>query len=281
METTDLMGISQHICLYNNVNDGRLPSDFLGRYHIHILCLDGKMDFLLDGRRFTAGRHELVIWQMSSEVCDVTYSPDFQADFLLVSPGFLGRFNPEMAWAVRGFVFIKRHPAFRLGEEGLALCRENFALIRRRLAMRHLFGFEVLGRLLQIFLFDLWEIYSEEINAMQVRDNAAIQFFRFLELVRAHCRTQREVAFYADKLCVTPKYLSELCRKVSDLPASEWIDYYASYEIRKLLDDPALTLTDIADRMHFYNLSHFSRYAKRMLGLSPAEYRHRSKERDG
>lgn len=231
------------------------------------------MDFLLNGKSFFAEGGDLVIWQMSSEVSEVIYTPDFRADFLLVSSDFLGRFNPEMAWAVRGFVFIKLHPAFRLSEKGRVLCEEDFGLIRHRLKEEHLFGFEVVGRALQIFLFDLWEIYSQEISAMKTSDTTASTFFRFLELAQKHSSTEHEVSFYADKLCITPKYLSELCRKMSNLPASEWIGYYALYAIKKLLNDPALTLTDIADRMCFYNLSHFSRYAKRVLGVSHAEYR--------
>lgn len=261
------------VLLYNNVSDGVRPSDFTYRYHVHILCRNGRMDFVLNGKPFFAEKGDLVIWQMSSEVCEVNYTPDFCADFLLVSSDFLGRFNPEMTWAVHGFVFIKLHPAFKLGETGRALIEEDFGLIRHRLKEKHLFGFEVVGRALQIFLFDLWEIYSQEINAMQTSDTTASTFFRFLELAQKHSYSEREVSFYADKLCITPKYLSELCRKMSNLPASEWICYFALYEIKKLLNDTTLTLTDIADRMGFYNLSHFSRYTKRVLGISPAEYR--------
>lgn len=261
------------VILYNNISDGVLPSEFTNRYHVHILCREGGMDFLLNGKKFCATGGDLVIWQMSSEVNDVNYTPDFNADFLLVSSDFLGRFNPEMSWAVRGFVFIKQHPAFRLSEAGRTLCEEDFSMFRHRLKEAHLFGAEVVGRVLQIFLFDLWEIYSQEINAMQTSDTTASTFLRFLELVQKHCSSEREVSFYADKLCITPKYLSELCRKMSNIPSSEWISYYALNEIKKLLNDPALTLTDIADRMCFYNLSHFSRYAKRVLGVSPAEYR--------
>lgn len=142
------------------------------------------MDFLLNGKSFFAEGGDLVIWQMSSEVSEVIYTPDFRADFLLVSSDFLGRFNPEMAWAVRGFVFIKLHPAFRLSEKGRVLCEEDFGLIRHRLKEEHLFGFEVVGRALQIFLFDLWEIYSQEISAMKTSDTTASTFFRFLELAQ-------------------------------------------------------------------------------------------------
>ncbi|MDO4160428.1 MAG: helix-turn-helix domain-containing protein [Prevotellaceae bacterium] len=127
--------------------------------------------------------------------------------------------------------------------------------------------------MLQIFLFDMWQFYSREIDNMKFSNITAQTFLRFLHEVQNHCQKNRDVSFYSDLLCITPKYLSEICRKVSGIPALEWITYYARYELVRLLGDLSLTLTDISDRMDFYNQSHFSRYVKRLLGVTPTEYR--------
>lgn len=261
------------VMLLNSVTDRRLPSEFIGRYHIHILCRKGEASFSFNGRELRCAADDLVIWQMSSDIENVTYSDDFDADFLLVSKECLGQFNPEMVWALKGFVFIKLNPVFNLRPSEKALCENDFAQFRMRLSGKHLFRTDVIGRLLQIFLFDLWEIYSREIDKIKFGNSTAQTFLRFQNLVNEYCEQEREVAFYADKLCVTPKYLSEICRKVSNLSASEWISYYTRGVIVKMLDDSSLTLTEISDRMNFYNLSHFSRFVKRTLGMSPSEYR--------
>ncbi|MBQ7461758.1 MAG: AraC family transcriptional regulator [Bacteroidaceae bacterium] len=62
-------------------------------------------------------------------------------------------------------------------------------------------------------------------------------------------------------------------RSVSGLPASEWITYYATFELVSLLNDQSKTLTEVADLMNFETASHFSRYVKKLLGKSPSEYR--------
>jgi len=85
--------------------------------------------------------------------------------------------------------------------------------------------------------------------------------------------TNRDVAFYASELCITPKYLSQISQIVSNQPASTWIEYYAAFEIVRLLNDQSITLTDIADRMRFSSNSHFTRYCKRVTGMTPKEYR--------
>ncbi len=261
------------VLLFNSVTDSRLPSEFTGRYHVHILCNKGEARFRFNGRMLRFGADDLVIWQMSSDITDVTYSDDFDADFLLVSKEYLGQFNPEMVWAIKGFVFIKLNPVFCLQPSEKALCENDFAQFRLRLGSTHLFRTDVIGRLLQIFLFDMWEIYSREIDKMKFGNTTAQTFLRFQNLVNGHCEREREVVFYADKLCITPKYLSEICRKVSNISASEWISYYTRSIIVKMLDDSGLTLAEIADRMQFYNYSHFSRYVKKTLGVSPKEYR--------
>ena len=228
-----------------------------------------------DGKtEFCSKRDELVIWQMSNSIQRVTYSDDFEADFLIASGDFLARFNPEMVWASKGFIFIRFNPSFHLHKESLRLMNDDFSLFRQRLDMSESpFKEEVVGRVMQIFLYDLWTVYSSEMSQMETNDNAARIFLRFLSLAQQDCRQQRDVAYYADKLCITPKYLSQVSRSVSGLPASEWITYYATFELVSLLNDQSKTLTEVADLMRFESASHFSRYVKKLLGKSPSEYR--------
>ena len=83
----------------------------------------------------------------------------------------------------------------------------------------------------------------------------------------------RNIGYYADKLCVTSKYLSEVSKKVSGLPANYWITRYTSLEISRLLRDKSLSFTDISDRFGFSSLSHFSLYVQNNLGATPTDFR--------
>ena len=228
--------------LLNTKRDERMPSEFTSEYHVHIIVRQGEMRFSDGKQTFMSQKDDLVIWQMSNAIQEVAYSDDFEADFLIASGEFLSRFNPEMVWASKGFIFIRINPSFHLHEESLRLMNDDFALFRQRLDMP---------------------------------ENAARIFLRFLSLVQKDCRQQRDVAFYADKLCITSKYLSQVSRSVSGLPASEWITYYATFELVSLLNDQSKTLTEVADLMNFETASHFSRYVKKLLGKSPSEFRNK------
>lgn len=264
--------INNSIMLYNTTESHKYPSDFLGQYHIHILCHAGKAQFTFMGMTFTMEEGDWTIWQMSSQISDTLYSSDFKADFLLVDKDFLLEYNPEKIWASKAFVFIKKNPVFHLEERGKAMIEHNFIQIKRRIAEPHLFQKEILGRQLQIFLFDLWEIYKNAMeNIQQTDDGSALLFNRFMNLLPEFSKTEREVTFYAYKLCVSAKYLSEVVKKSSGHPASYWINGYAMQEILVLLKRPDLTFAEISNQMNFYNPAHFTRFVKKQTSDSPSE----------
>ena len=264
--------ITNSIMLYNTTESHKLPSDFLGRSHIHILCHAGKAQFSFMGNTYTMEAGDWVIWQMSSQISDALYSSDFNADFLLVDKDLLLEYNPEKVWASKAFVFIKKNPVFHIDERGKAMIEHNFIQIKRRIAEAHLFQKEILGRQLQIFLLDLWEIYKNAMENIQQTDNSsALLFTRFMNLLPEYSKTEREVTFYADKLCVSAKYLSEVVKKSSGHPASYWINGYAMQEILAYLKRSDLTLAEISNKMNFYNPAHFTRFVKKQTGDSPSE----------
>ena len=87
-----------------------------------------------------------------------------------------------------------------------------------------------------------------------------------------HCASQREVSFYADKLCISTKYLTGICKAVTGDSAIKIIDDFAILEIKVLLQSTELTVQEIADRLVFPDQSYLGRYFKRHEGMSPKEY---------
>lgn len=86
-------------------------------------------------------------------------------------------------------------------------------------------------------------------------------------------RRNREVRYYADSISVTPKYLSEVSRKVSGYTANYWITRYTIMDISRLLRDKSLTFVQISDMFGFSSPAYFSRYVQNYLGVNPLEYR--------
>ena len=266
--------MNQSYIIHNTLLDTLKPDDFHADYHIHLLCKGGRMDFTLNGKSQTVQAGDLLIWQMTTEFEGIKYSDDFDAEYLMISSPFLTQYNPEQVWATKGYMYIKANPVFHLEEDERNVIETDFVQFRQRIgSSRQLFTDEIVGSLVRILLYDMWNIYSREIEKSKIDDITSRHFMRFLMTVQENCRKHREVAWYASRLNLAPKYLSEISKDITGLPASDWIESYTAQELVKLLNDQTLTLTQIVDEMHFSSQAMLTRYLKRTLGKTPSEYR--------
>lgn len=96
---------------------------------------------------------------------------------------------------------------------------------------------------------------------------------RFIDLVNTYALQERKVTFYADKLCLTPHYLSAIVRQSSRQTIMDWINRAVIQEAKILLLHSDLQISQIADRLHFANASFFCKYFRRLTGMSPGEYK--------
>lgn len=98
-------------------------------------------------------------------------------------------------------------------------------------------------------------------------------FERFISLVAEYHDRHRNVGFYADKLCLTPKYLSKLIKNATGRSAPEWIDSYVILEAKNMLKYSNDTIKEIVYKLNFPNQSVFYKFFKARTGMTPSEYR--------
>lgn len=100
-------------------------------------------------------------------------------------------------------------------------------------------------------------------------------FKRFLSELNDASLIKRPLSHYADKLCVTPQYLSRAVSEVSGEPAGNWINKAVLTRARILLEDKSLSVMEIAEELNFPSDSFFCRFFKRETGMTPTAYRNR------
>lgn len=98
---------------------------------------------------------------------------------------------------------------------------------------------------------------------------------RFTTLLEQNYTRQHTLAFYADKLCLSKKYLSRCICHTSGHPAAWWIDYYIMRDAENYLLHSQLSISAISDLLGFPDQSAFGKYFKRHRGSSPHQWRHR------
>lgn len=118
--------------------------------------------------------------------------------------------------------------------------------------------------------------YQIEVDTFNSRADEL--FFRFRQLLAEHYRESRGVAFYADKLCITTRYLTNIVQQHYGKSPKEAIDIYTVMQIRLDLLQSDITLADLAYKYNFSSPSFFSDYFHRNAGCSPQEYRQKNKQ---
>ena len=122
-------------------------------------------------------------------------------------------------------------------------------------------------------LMGAWAERTAEIVEPAQSNRSKMIFDQFIKLVSEHHMKHRTVGFYADKLCLTPKYLSKLIKVATGRSAPDWIDSYVILEAKNLLKYSNVTIKEVVYRLNFPNQSVFYKFFKARTGMTPTEYR--------
>lgn len=127
--------------------------------------------------------------------------------------------------------------------------------------------------------FKVLKVYWDEcheqhaLNIPQTKPSRQKALFdSFLNEIIQHYREERSIAFYADKLYITPKYLSKVIKDISNKQPTDWIKELVILEAKALLRTQRYTVLQISEQLNFTSASFFGRYFKEAVGCSPRKY---------
>ena len=245
-------------------------------YLSHALCTEGTCRFMFNGKEFEMKKGDVIIVRKGKLMEKIHPDKDFRVVNVMVESEYITSTPVQSNYGVKGQLALFLNPVMHLTPEEYDICMRNFENIRFRLSQKeHRFREEMLKNALQAMILDFFDFHShlyEEDNDVSVQSASIMS--RFLNLLESGAyRRHREVAWYADQLCITPKYLSEVTKEISGFAANFWINRYTVLEISRLLQDKSLTFVQISDMLGFSSPAYFTRYVQKNLGANPTEYR--------
>lgn len=174
------------------------------------------------------------------------------------------------------YMQIRKNPCAILNSEETGHLAAQFSILREKVKLRtHCFQKEALQNALVGFYIELANIFmgKKELMTTPALSRKEELFEQFLHLLFEHCKEQHVVTFYAEKLFITPQYLSLILKELTGKSANKWIDDALIVEAKMLLKAPQATVQQVADILHFSDQSTFGKFFKKHLGISPMEYR--------
>lgn len=249
-----------------------------------VFCSKGESKIKVDQELYTFGRHDIMVLPTRSCITAVEYPAEGVSGVLCISNRLVRQllYNERDIWGK--LMYLKRVPILHLNEEAWKVFEEYKQLLldKARYA-RGKYHHEIICGLIQALLYELFS-YLEPLMPQYERhmglSQGDILFRDFLRMLSEYSSNSRFISHYADKLCVTPKYLSSVCKKISGRTASEWIDVFTVERIRRLLRFSDKSVKEIAEELDFPNISFFGKYVKHHLGCSPVNYRKMMQNRD-
>lgn len=172
---------------------------------------------------------------------------------------------------------LLKNPCFTLTEEEKTAAKKYIEMASEILGSTFTYKRECMAALLSSSFYLFGSVIERSISSRgaetSVTDRSKAVFNGFISLVSEFHTQERGVAFYADKLCLTPKYLSRLVKSASGKSAPEWIDTYIILEAKNMLKYSDIPIKEIVNRLHFPNQSTFHKFFKAHTGLTPLRYR--------
>ena len=248
-----------------------LPEGVLG------MCTEGNAEIQIGLRKYVICANDILIFMPGFLVSFIKSSLTFTIDYCTFSNAlFYDVINGSIKRFPTGFhTYTQTHCIYSLSQEKA----EQFSLYFRLLYNRatsptYLFTKESITNLLKLPFLELYADYYSTVKEHKVTTlhKEEIGYF-FLDLLLKHYKENKEVAFYAEKLHVSSKYLTEALTLVSGKSPKEWIIHYTLQEIYALLENPSISIQEIVQRTRFANLATLRRFFKRHTGTSLLQYR--------
>lgn len=198
-------------------------------------------------------------------------SNDFEGLSIIMAKRFTDSLNIEEGFSA--FVSVRDNPCIPLTENELKSMCSYYSMMKNTIGAKdNPFRLEIAKYLTKAFFYGAG-YYFHKLHSNTTRNKNEQLVENFINLIQTNFREERGVEFYANKLCLTAKYMTTVIKQTSGKSAGEWIDERVILEVKALLKSTNMTVQQISDELNFPTQSSFGKYFKRLVGLSPKEYR--------
>ena len=239
---------------------------------------EGETSLTSNLQEFRLKKNSLFIFN-PKDILQVQSNDRFKAHLIVITPDFLKRINIDTKRMMPLFLQFGSLPCMELTHAESQSLRSFISMVEQELKGPETdFSSEIIGGLIAATIYKVGDILTHYLTEHPEVDspmhNRAEEYFKqFTELLGEHYKHERSVGFYARQLCITPKYLTTLIKRISGKSVSEWIDSYVILEAKTLLKYSNMSVQEIAYYLNFPNQSFFGSYFKRNTGMSPSQYK--------
>lgn len=275
-EWIDFDYIDNDLIIYSDVKELPFKEDVLKTTMVTIgVCFKGRMQLDINDSPYQVKPNDILICLPNAYIKNAWLSPDFECDILCLSIRVVTDFIPEnRLWDKINM--LSAYPIIHVDNENLHIFELCMKMLKEKLqASVSRYKKEIIYSIVKTYLLELLENINLDEPSQKEISRKEILFKNFMKLISSQTIKPRSLTWYSDKLYVTPKHLSTICKEVSGKTAFAWINEYIINDVKHSLLNSDMSIKEIADYYNFPNASFFGKYVRQHTGYSPGEYRNR------
>ena len=214
----------------------------------------------INGTTYEAKKDDLFICPPNNIVDSGLMSIDFQGHCICVSSSYIQQIVPlaENLWDIK--MLFDANPICTLQPEEAKIFCQYYDFLCTKTQYSSVKQKRVIGTIMLALIYDM-QIVLERVVQHNPRPFTSREtlFKRFIDLIESSYPRPRSVSYYAERLNVTPKYFSSVCRQVGGQKATDFIDQYVVKDIVYLMNHTQKSIKEIACELDFSNLSFFGK----------------------
>ena len=239
---------------------------------IQVIIAEGEMSCIVDFYSYTLKAPSMAMFFPGQVIESIEASCDFQCFGMVTSEEFADSLNLPVSFQEK--LSYKSNHFYSLNEEAVNAfmnCYTQVASIMNR--DDHPYREEIIRHLFSANYYGMGYYVHNAQQQKSVMTGIQKICERFISLVAEHFKEHRDIGFYADRLCITNKYLSALLKQETGMTALEWIEKHVVLYAKSCLSSTFMTIQEISNELDFPSQSVFGKYFKRVEGMSPKAYR--------
>ena len=255
---------------FNEVNTAHVAMNAI------VICTNGKVQARVNGIQMELHKNQVAIVPQNVTATDVMVSPDFNLRAMFLTNRILQSFLHEKMNVWNDMMYVHRNHIVTMDEDEILFYTHFYDMLTLAIerGKENPYHTEIIQALLRSAILGLcgamkWMLSSNH-HETHTTDT---HFQRFLDLLHSTDVKHRTVEAYANDLCISPKYLTAICKKHSGRTANEWITEHVLEDIRYYLKQTDLSMKQICNQLGFPNPSFFGKYVKDHFGMTPMEFR--------
>ena len=239
---------------------------------IVLACLRGTLKGSVNMKSYTSQSPCCILVQPNQILQQEYVSEDFDGLFIVFSQRFANILLSQIEDKFPLFFSSINNTVMPLESEHLNALKTYYRMMKKVIAaIQNPYRLEIAKHLTMSFFYSFGSWFRDLPEQDQSKQGMIVR--KFLKLVQTHCKEERGLNFYADKLCITPKHLSKVIKENSNMSAAAWIDNSVVLEAQAMLKSTNMTIQQIGDELNFPSQSFFGKFFKRVTGMSPKEYK--------